>query len=366
MTEAYNDTLIADTMEPLQSNTYTIYFNDALTEVARFIEQGKYSRFFVLTDENTAAHCLPLLREKLGDDADFDLIEINAGEESKDIDFCIGVWKMLIDFGADRKSLLINLGGGVVSDLGGFAASTFKRGIDFVHVPTTLLSQVDASVGGKTGIDIDSIKNIIGTFTQPKAVFIEYEFLKTLPARQILSGTAEMLKHGLICDSEYWNFLKESDLSQPTAEMVYRSVAIKNKVVIEDPHERNIRKSLNFGHTIGHAVETYSLINDEDSLSHGEAIAIGMICEAYLSYKKTGLSLDELNEITDVLMELYPFYELRDEMNDELLEIMKKDKKNMGGNINCTLLSSIGQFNIDNVCTADELIESLQFYASLN
>jgi 3-dehydroquinate synthase len=366
MTEAYNDTLIADTMEPLQSNNYNIYFNDALTEVARFIEQGKYSRFFVLTDENTATHCLPLLRGKLGDDADFDLIEINAGEESKDIDFCIGVWKMLIDFGADRKSLLINLGGGVVSDLGGFAASTFKRGIDFVHVPTTLLSQVDASVGGKTGIDIDSIKNIIGTFTQPKAVFIEYEFLKTLPARQILSGTAEMLKHGLICDAEYWNFLKESDLSQPTAEMVYRSVAIKNKVVIEDPHERNIRKSLNFGHTIGHAVETYSLINDEDSLSHGEAIAIGMICEAYLSYKKAGLTLDELNEITDVLMELYPFYQLRDEMNDELIEIMKKDKKNQGGNINCTLLSSIGQFSIDNICTADELIESLQFYASLN
>ena len=366
MTEAYNDTLIADTMEPLQSNSYNIYFNDALTEVARFIEQGKYSRFFVLTDENTAIHCLPLLREKLGDDADFDLIEINAGEESKDIDFCIGVWKMLIDFGADRKALLINLGGGVVSDLGGFAASTFKRGIDFVHVPTTLLSQVDASVGGKTGIDIDSIKNIIGTFTQPKAVFIAYEFLKTLPARQILSGTAEMLKHGLICDVAYWNLLKESDLSQPTAEMVYQSVVIKNKVVLEDPHERNIRKSLNFGHTIGHAVETYSLVHDEDSLSHGEAIAIGMICEAYLAYKKTGLSLDELNEITDVLMELYPFYQLQDEMNDELLEIMKKDKKNQNGNINCTLLSSIGQFTIDNICTADELIESLQYYASLN
>lgn len=366
MTEAYNDTPTADTMETLQSNSYNIYFNDALAEVVRFVENGQYSRFFVLTDENTAKHCLPLLREKLGDNDNYDLIEINAGEESKDIDFCIGVWKMLIDFGADRKSLLINLGGGVVSDLGGFAASTFKRGIDFVHVPTTLLSQVDASVGGKTGIDIDSIKNIIGTFTQPKAVFIEYEFLKTLPARQILSGTAEMLKHGLICDAGYWNLLKESDLSQPTAEMVHRSVAIKNQVVLEDPHEKNIRKSLNFGHTIGHAVETYSLVHDEDSLSHGEAIAIGMICESYLAYKKTGLSLDELNEITDVLTTLYPFYQLRDEMNDELLEIMKKDKKNQNGNINCTLLNKIGEFNIDNICTAEELIESLQYYASLN
>jgi len=366
MTEAYNDTPTADPMETLQSNSYNIYFNDALAEVVRFVENGQYSRFFVLTDENTAKYCLPLLREKLGDNDNYDLIEINAGEESKDIDFCIGVWKMLIDFGADRKSLLINLGGGVVSDLGGFAASTFKRGIDFVHVPTTLLSQVDASVGGKTGIDIDSIKNIIGTFTQPKAVFIEYEFLKTLPARQILSGTAEMLKHGLICDAGYWNLLKESDLSQPTAEMVHRSVAIKNQVVLEDPHEKNIRKSLNFGHTIGHAVETYSLVHDEDSLSHGEAIAIGMICESYLAYKKTGLSLDELNEITDVLTTLYPFYQLRDEMNDELLEIMKKDKKNQNGNINCSLLNKIGEFNIDNICTAEELIESLQYYASLN
>lgn len=366
MSAIENETYPEDTMQTLQSNSYNIYFNDALTEVARFVESGDYSRFFILTDENTAKYCLPLLREKLGDTENFDIIEINAGEESKDIDFCIGVWKMLIDFGADRKSLLINLGGGVISDLGGFAASTFKRGIDFVHVPTTLLSQVDASVGGKTGIDIDSIKNIIGTFTQPKAVFIEYEFLKSLPARQILSGTAEMLKHGLICDADYWKQLKESDLSQPNGELVYQSVAIKNRVVIEDPHEKNIRKALNFGHTIGHAVETYSLLNDEDHLSHGEAIAIGMICEAYLSYKKAGLSLDDLNEITDVLTSLYPFYELREEMNNDLLEFMKKDKKNQGGNINCTLLSAIGQFKIDNTCTADELFESMQYYASLN
>jgi len=360
------DTCTLDaTMDTIQSNNYNIYFDNSLSELATFIEQGRYSRFFVLTDENTAKYCLPLLRERLGNPDNFDIIEINAGEESKDIDFCIGVWKMLIDFGADRQSLLINLGGGVISDLGGFAASTFKRGIDFVHVPTTLLSQVDASVGGKTGIDIDSIKNIIGTFTQPKAVFIEYEFLKTLPARQILSGTAEMLKHGLICDADYWNLLKQSDLSSTTAEMVYKSVVIKNKVVLEDPHEKNIRKSLNFGHTIGHAVETWSLINDTDSLSHGEAIAIGMICEAYLSYKKIGLSSDELTEITQTLTNLYPRYELKMEHSDTLLEYMLKDKKNQNGKINCTLLSAIGQFNIDNICTNDELLEGLNYYANL-
>jgi len=354
-------------MDTIQSIGYPIYFSDSLTQLANFIKQGKYSRFFILTDENTSAHCLPLLKEKLGDNEDdYDLIEINAGEESKDIDFCIGVWKMLIDFGADRKSLLVNLGGGVVSDLGGFAASTFKRGIDFVHVPTTLLSQVDASVGGKTGIDIDSIKNIIGTFTQPKAVFIEYDFLKTLPERQILSGLAEMLKHGLICDAAYWNQLKVSDLKKPAAELIYRSIEIKNKVVIEDPKEMGIRKSLNFGHTVGHAVETYSLLNDANkALSHGEAIAIGMISEAYLSHKKIGLSDDSLTEIVNVINKLYPRYNIPESIFDELYTYMQKDKKNEDGKINCTFLQEIGQYSIDNICTKDELYESLRYYTSL-
>lgn len=352
-------------MDTIQSDNYPIYFNNSIDELANFVKQGHYSRFFILTDENTAEHCLPLVKSKIEDQDNFDIIEINAGEESKDIDFCIGVWKMLIDFGADRKSLLINLGGGVISDLGGFAASTFKRGIDFVHVPTTLLSQVDASVGGKTGIDIDSIKNIIGTFTQPKAVFIELSFLETLPPRQILSGLAEMLKHGLIQDSDYWHQLKASDLTKPSAELVHRSVAIKNKITIEDPHEKGIRKALNFGHTIGHAVETYSLINDEDHLSHGEAIAIGMVCESYLAHKKTSLPAEDLQEITETLNTLYPRYTIKESTFDALLEIMKKDKKNQNGNINCTLLTKIGQCNIDNICTEAELCDSLLYYINL-
>lgn len=354
------------TMNTLQSIDYPIFFNDSLTELVNFIQQGNYSRFFVLTDENTGQYCLPVLQQKIAGFDNFDIIEINAGEESKDIDFCIGVWKMLIDFGADRKSLMINLGGGVVSDLGGFAASTFKRGIDFVHVPTTLLSQVDASVGGKTGIDIDSIKNIIGTFTQPKAVFIDTNFLNSLPARQILSGLAEMLKHGLICDADYWNKLKESDLSQPSAELIHRSVEIKNDVVIADPKEMNIRKSLNFGHTVGHAVETYSLMHDDgDHLSHGEAIAIGMICESWLAWKKTGLPETELNEIVSVINNLYPRYTIAESTHKELYNLMLKDKKNQNGRINCTLLSKIGQYSIDNICTEAELCESLSYYASL-
>lgn len=352
-------------MNTINSINYPIYFDDTISQLVTFIRQGNYSRFFVLTDENTAQYCLPLLRRHIDNMDNFDIIEINAGEESKNIDFCVGVWKMLIDFGADRQSLLINLGGGVISDLGGFAASTYKRGVDFVHVPTTLLSQVDASVGGKTGIDLDNIKNIIGTFTQPKAVFIEHAFLKSLPSRQILSGLAEMLKHGLIMDAAYWDMLKQSDLKNPSAQIVYRSVEIKNKVVIEDPHERGIRKSLNFGHTIGHAIETYSLMNDEDPLTHGEAIAIGIICEARLSQQKLGLSNEELKEITETIGSLYPKYDVPVSSYKTLYNIMLKDKKNQGGQINCTLLTNIGQCRIDNICTEAELCESLTYYTTL-
>ncbi|WP_428329322.1 3-dehydroquinate synthase [Mucilaginibacter sp.] len=352
-------------MKTIQSDNYPIFFDNSITELVNFVKQGNYSRSFILTDENTGVHCLPALKEQFADMDNFDIIEINAGEESKDIDFCIGIWKMLIDFGADRKSLMINLGGGVISDMGGFAASTFKRGIDFVHVPTTLLSQVDASVGGKTGIDIDSIKNIIGTFTQPKAVFIAYDFLNTLPARQILSGLAEMLKHGLIVDKAYWEALKSSDLSKPSVELVHWSVEIKNKVVIEDPTEKGIRKALNFGHTVGHAVETNSLINDKTPLTHGEAIAIGMICEAYLSHKKTGLSSAELEEIVKVISDLYPKYNIKESSHKALCALMLKDKKNQNGKINCTLLTRIGQCNLDNICTDAELCDSLSYYANL-
>lgn len=355
-------------MDTLQSIDYPVYFNDTLTALVNFIEQGKYSRFFILTDEHTGQHCLPLLQNHLQHlDGQYDLIEVSAGEESKNIDFCCGIWKMLIDFAADRHSLLINLGGGVIGDMGGFAASTYKRGIDFVQVPTTLLSQVDASVGGKTGIDFDNLKNIIGTFTSPKAVFIEQSFLHSLPQRQILSGYAEMLKHGLIADAAYWNDLKAqgSTLTVPSAELIHRSVNIKNEVVVADPFEKGYRKCLNFGHTVGHAVETYSLQNDEDHLTHGEAIAIGMICESWLSHKKAGLSAAELEEIVTVFTNLYPQYKLDSSSFGELHNLMKTDKKNNGSAINCTLLTQIGACSINHICTEDELLESLKYYNSL-
>lgn len=351
-------------MTPIQSISYPIFFENSLQELDKFIRESKYTKVFVLVDSNTEIHCLPALQEALTD-VDYDLIEVTPGEENKNIDFCIGIWRMLLDFGAERNSLLINLGGGVITDMGGFAASTFKRGIDFVQVPTTLLSQVDASVGGKTGIDMDNVKNIIGTFTQPKAVFINTGFLKTLEEREIRSGFAEVIKHGLIYDRSLFNTVKEAGPTGLTDAIIYRSVEIKNEVVKEDPFEKGLRKILNFGHTIGHAVESYSLSHDKTPLLHGEAIAIGFICEAYLSVKKNGLSETALTETVHAIKAVYPSYNLKKESYPALLEIMKNDKKNNAGQISFSLLSEIGKCGFDLYCTEEEIFESLDYYRSM-
>ncbi|WP_421944132.1 3-dehydroquinate synthase [Pedobacter sp.] len=352
-------------METLTSAGHSLYFESNLDALKTLLESNKYSKVFILADEHTSEICLPVFQAMMDDFADFDLIETSAGEENKNIDFCIGIWKTLLDFEADRKSLMINLGGGVITDMGGFIASTYKRGIDFVNVPTTLLSQVDASVGGKTGIDIDNVKNMVGTFTLPQMVFIETEFLKTLPQRELLSGFAEMIKHGLIYDKAYYEKLKTTNYLMPSAEDIYRSVEIKNEVVTIDPHEKNLRKILNFGHTIGHAVESYSLANDENPLTHGEAIAIGFVCEAALSIKNSGLTKEELKDISDYILSLYPKYEIKKESFETLLELMKSDKKNEDGNILFSLLETTGKCTFNcRVSTAD-ILRSLDYYNSL-
>jgi len=351
-------------MEPLTSAGHTLYFESNLATLKVLLESNRYSKVFVLADEHTSEICLPLFQSFL-DFSEFDLIETSAGEENKNIDFCIGIWKTLLDFEADRKSLMINLGGGVITDMGGFIASTYKRGIDFINIPTTLLSQVDASVGGKTGIDIDNVKNMVGTFTLPQMVFIETAFLKTLPERQLLSGFAEMIKHGLIYDKSYYEKLKASSYLTPAAADIYRSVEIKNDVVTIDPHEKNLRKILNFGHTIGHAIEGYSLANDEDPLTHGEAIAIGFVCEAALSINNSTLSTDELEDISKYILSLYPKYHIKKESYSTLLDLMKSDKKNEDGNILFSLLESIGKCTFNcRVITAD-ILSSLDYYNSL-
>lgn len=349
-------------MNKLESAGHNIYFDTRLAPLAEIIENGKYSNVFVFADRNTAELCLPVFREMLDDFSGFDLIETDPGEENKNIDFCIGIWKTLLDFGADRKCLVINLGGGVITDMGGFVASTYKRGVDFINIPTTLLSQVDASVGGKTGIDIDNVKNMVGTFSLPQAVFIEAEFLKTVPQRELLSGFAEMIKHGLIVDQEYYHQLKAADYKNITTAAIHRSVEIKNEVVTADPQEKGLRKILNFGHTIGHAVESYSLSKDKKPLTHGEAIAIGMICEAYLSHKNSTLTAAELEEIRQYISKIYPAYKIKEKSFAQLSVLMQSDKKNEHGNVLFSLLQSIGKCTYNCRVSESDIVESLEYY----
>ena len=349
-------------MKTLNSAGHSIHFETELAPLTEILASGRYSKIFVFVDRNTGESCLPVFQDLLGDYTEFDLIETDPGEENKNIDFCIGIWKTLLDFEADRKCLMINLGGGVITDMGGFVASTYKRGIDFINIPTTLLSQVDASVGGKTGIDIDNVKNMVGTFSLPQAVFIETIFLKTLPSRELLSGFAEMIKHGLIADLAYFKQLKETNYNEVSAEGIYRSVEIKNEVVTEDPLEKGLRKILNYGHTIGHAVETYSLIHDKKPLNHGEAIAIGMVCEAFLSVKNNTLTEEELVEITQYLLSLYPKYEVKQKSHKDLLQFMQSDKKNEDGQIMFSLLNKIGSCAFNCRVTTEDILDSLDYF----
>jgi len=351
--------------DTIRSTGYDVFFDDTLAELRRFIQQNSYSKILILTDRNTCAHCLPILQTAMPEFDGYDVIEVDPGEENKNIDFCVGIWRMMLDFGTDRQSLLINLGGGVVTDMGGFTASTFKRGIDFVQVPTTLLSQVDASVGGKTGVDLGNVKNIVGTFAQPKAVFIASTFLQTLEKRQLVSGFAEVIKHGLIADRLFYEAVKGLDVTALSLDHIRHSVSIKNNVVTQDPLEKGLRKILNFGHTIGHALEGHSLANDRDPLLHGEAIAAGMICEAYLAHRLNGLSEDALEDIIRTFRTHFRDYTFGAEIYNGLLTLMKNDKKNAGDRIGFALPSAIGQCSIDVFVEESLIVESLDFYRKL-
>lgn len=346
---------------------YQVFFENNLESLEAFISSRNYSQILVLVDRNTNDHCLPILQSALSEITDYDIIEVDPGEENKNIDFCIGVWKTMLDFEADRKALMINLGGGVVTDMGGFAASTYKRGIDFIQIPTTLLSQVDASVGGKTGIDLDNVKNIIGTFTQPQAVFISGAFLSTLDERQMCSGFAEVIKHGLIYDRDLFLKTQSINLQEDNLDdIVFRSVEIKNEVITQDPTEQGLRKILNFGHTIGHAIEGYSMLHDDNPLLHGEAIAMGMICEGYIAHKVNGLSAEDLSEIVHAFDNRFKRHQFSEEIYGELVSLMQNDKKNEAKKLGFALLSAIGKCDY-NIFVTEELIkESLDFYRNKN
>jgi 3-dehydroquinate synthase len=293
-----------------------------------------------------------------------EVIEIESGEESKSFEVVARIWEVLTELGADRSSVMINLGGGVITDLGGFIAGTFKRGIRFINIPTSLLAMVDASIGGKTGINHSGLKNEVGLFNNPQGVYVDPTFLATLPKAHLLSGFAEMVKHALIFSPGYWKELQEvSLLDLPSLdESIYRSIEIKNQIASSDPYESGRRKILNFGHTIGHALEAYSHESDTKTLLHGEAIAIGMVCEAYISHKLEHLSEKQLKEISSFIFSLYPKVNLEAFTFHRLIEIMRHDKKNRDERINFTLLPEIGDAVFDRNGQADLVVDSLNYY----
>ncbi|NVN18155.1 3-dehydroquinate synthase [Muricauda sp. HICW] len=334
-------------MESVKSQSYEVHLDElAKAAINQHIANKNYSKIFLLVDENTKEHCLPIFKEIFDHSID-SLLEIKSGEENKHIHTCLQLWEDLSNFDGDRKSILINLGGGVLTDMGGFVASTFKRGIDFINIPTTLLSMVDASIGGKTGVDLGSLKNQVGVINQPQMVLIFPKFLKTLDARQTKSGYAEMLKHGLIRDKAYWeDIVAKADFTD--AARIQKSIAIKNDVVLQDPTEQGVRKILNFGHTLGHAIESYCLDNpNKKTLLHGEAIAAGMILEGYLSHELRGLSKLALDEIKKAFLTYFDKVEFTEDDIDAILQLLKYDKKNSHGNVNFVLLQDIGNAATD-------------------
>lgn len=325
-----------------------------------YLSRNSYSKVAVIVDENTKKYCYPRVKAFLPSHI---LITIKSGEENKNLDTCQHIWSKMTEAAFDRHSLVIDLGGGVIGDMGGFCAATYKRGIDFIQIPTTLLSQVDASVGGKLGIDFNGYKNHIGVFTQPKTVLIDTLFLDTLPANELRSGFAEIIKHCLIRDVKMWNVIRAKDLiEQNIDELVAHSVKIKKEIVTEDPQEKGLRKILNFGHTLGHAIETHFLEKPKGKLLHGEAIAAGMIMESFMAYKRDLISFETLSQVEEFIFSVYGKVVIPD---DEILAILnhtKQDKKNRGSEIRFSLINGSGSCAFDIACTKQEMKKAIQFY----
>jgi 3-dehydroquinate synthase len=337
-----------------------VVFSDNLSKILKDeIAACEYDRLFVLTDVNTGRLCLPMA-ENVEAIRDARKITIGAGDSQKNIETISQVWRCLQEGGATRHSLMVNLGGGMVTDLGGFAASTFKRGIKFINIPTTLLSMVDASVGGKTGINFGGLKNEIGVFSNANSVIIDSVFLTTMDHENILSGYAEMLKHALISNEQMWSELTSNEELTIDNAQIADSVAVKQRIVLNDPTENGLRKALNFGHTIGHAFESLAL--KRKPILHGYAVAYGIVCELYLSCVKTGFPTDKMRQTVKFINENYGRMEIKCSDYPELLEMMSHDKKNVAGTINFTLLSGFGNIRIDQTASAEEIKEALDFY----
>lgn len=347
----------------------TIIVSEPLHESIKKVFNTKtvISSVFILVDENTKKHCLP----QIIDFPELDtakIIEVRSGESNKNLETTRKIWDFLTLSYADRHSLLIILGGGVLGDMGGFAASTFKRGIDFITIPTTLLAQVDASIGGKLGINSLGYKNEIGIFRSPEFVIINSIFLQTLTPELLLSGYAEMVKHALIYSSEHWTKIKTYDIlkfdHKSIDKLISKSIFIKNDFVKNDPKEKDIRKALNFGHTVGHAIESYLNAN-EMPIDHGRAVAHGIIIESFLSHLKLRVHLDKVNEIAEFLISQYGKLKLSEADLPHLFKYMQHDKKNVDKISRFSLLPAIGEVEIDQVCTTEEVVSAFEFYFQL-
>lgn len=352
-------------MESIKASTYFVHFKEkGYSELNKLIAEKNYSSIFILVDENSMDFCYPRFITGLEASSPIEVIEIESGEIHKNLETCTGVWQAMTELGADRKSLMITLGGGVITDLGGFVASAYKRGIDFINIPTTLLSMVDASVGGKTGVDLGVLKNQIGLFVNPQMVIVDADYLDTLNDRELRSGMAEVIKYALtkniklLDQVKYFNHLKNNEL-------IHKSIEIKNNVVLEDPRENGVRKVLNFGHTLGHAVESYFLESEhKESLKHGEAIAIGMVCEAYISSKLLSLSSDKADEVKELIHSFYDKVVIEKEDIQPILSLLIHDKKNVNGQVNFVLLNDFEDFKLDCIVPEELMIESINYYNS--
>jgi len=333
------------------------------------ISELQPSKVFVLTDEHTKISCLPYFLEQFNCDQSTIHLTIPAGETYKTIATCLEIWSQLSENGADRKSLLINLGGGVVTDLGGFVACTYQRGIEFINVPTSLLAMVDASVGGKNGVDLGALKNQVGVIYNPRAVIVDTHFLETLPLEQFKSGMSEMIKHGFIHSEAYLQQVMSMDgnKTEQTAQLIWDSILIKNSIITEDPFEQGIRKTLNYGHTLGHAIESYCLeSNSKESLLHGEAIAIGMILATYISTQQFSFPKKKLEETSAFLVRTFGKVEFSKVDIDEIIKLMIYDKKNSNGRIQFVLLENIGVQKLNCIVANDLIHDAFNFYRNLD
>lgn len=352
----------------IQASNYKIHFEDKhFTSLHKFLKNHTFSSIVLLTDTNVKKHCLPTLSKLLADFKIKNIICIKPGELNKNLETCQIIWDKLNEFHCDRNSLLINVGGGVISDIGGFCASVYKRGISFIHIPTTCLSMADASVGGKTGIDYDGYKNHIGTFTEPDGVFIYSDFCKTQNKREFTNGLAEIIKVGFIADKQLVKaVLLYNKNDKEFGNLLHQAVIIKNTIVEMDPKEKHIRKALNFGHTIGHAMESFYLESKNKKLLHGEAIAIGMICESYIALKLGILEEKDLLLIEDVVMGLFKKVTIDPKDFHDIQTLMIHDKKNKAGKIKLALIEKPGKPKLDVECPINLIGESLKYYTSIS